>query len=415
MDLIRTEQIWLKPNANLSRLCHLSKNLYNEANYIIKQEMDSNGIWIDYNSLDKILNGVGSSPSINYKELPSGTAQQILKTLDKSWKSYFRAIKDWKKNPNKYQGMPHPPNYKKKDGEHILVFTNQRVKIKNGIIKFPKKVHFEVETRLENNTDFRQIRIIPKGTGYVCEIVYNKEVNTKELDKDRVIGIDFGVSNIITMVNNIGLKPIIIRDDGNGIKSINQFYNKKRAELQSIYDKQGITNGSKMDKLYEKRNFKVNNYTHKISRYIVNYCAAHNIGTIIFGYNEEWKQKVNLGRKTNQNFTQIPYLSIIQKTTYKAEEVGINIIEQEEYYTSKCSFLDNESIERHTSYAGERFTRGLFRSANGIIINSDVNGGYNIVKKAIPKAISGWIGGCVLHPLRVNLLKSKFSNQHVFI
>lgn len=264
-----------------------------------------------------------------------------------------------------------------------------------------------MKTRLDNNTDLREIRIIPKGTGYVCEVIYNKEVNTKKLDEDRVIGIDFGVSNIITMVNNIGLKPIIIRDDGNGIKSINQFYNKKKAELQSIYDKQGIKSGSKMNKLYAKRNFKVHDYTHKISRFIINYCTFHNIGIIIFGYNEEWKQNVNLGRKNNQNFTQIPYLSIIQKTTYKSEEVGINVIEQEESYTSKCSFLDNELVKKHNSYAGERFSRGLFRSSNGTIINSDVNGGYNIVKKAIPKAISGWIGGCVLHPLRVNLLKSE--------
>lgn len=410
MKVIRTEQIWLHHDDNLSHLCHLSKNLFNEGNYIIKQELVDSSKWTRSNNLDKILNGSGTAPSDNYKALPAGTAQWVLKKLDDSWKSFFRSIKDWKINPGKYKGMPKPPNYKQKDGENILLFTNQQVKIKDGIIKFPKSVGIVVGTRLPDDTDLRQVRIIPKGTGYVCEIVYKKEIESKETDKDRIVGIDLGMKNIIAMVNNIGLKPIIVKDDGNGIKSTNQFYNKRKAELQSIYDLQGIKSGQKMDKLLSKRNRKVHDYVHKLSRFIVDWCSEHSIGTIVFGYNEGWKHKVNIGRRNNQIFTQIPYMSIIDKTSYKAEEAGIGVILQEESHTSKCSFLDDESIEHHDEYVGKRFKRGLFRSAKGIVINSDVQGGYNIMKKAIPKALekfdAGRIGGYELHPTRVNLLET---------
>ena len=223
-----------------------------------------------------------------------------------------------------------------------------------------------------------------------------------------------GVKNIIAMVNNIGLNPIVVKDDGTGIKSTNQFYNKKKAELQRVYDHQGIKSGSKMDKLKAKRDRKVHDYVHKLSRFIVDWCVEHDIGTIVFGYNEGWKQKVNIGKRNNQTFTQIPYATIIDKTMYKAEEVGIDVIKQEEAHTSKCLFLDGESIEHHEEYVGKRFKRGLFRSSNGTVINSDVNGGYNIMTKAIPKAFSkeivGRIGGCGLHPERVNLSQRELCN-----
>jgi IS605 OrfB family transposase len=407
MKVKRTEQIWLPPSGNLSYICHLSKNLCNEGNYIIRQELEQNGKWTRFNDLDKVLNGSGSDPSDDYKELPASSAQWTLKLLDKSWKAFFRAIKDWKKNPTKYKGMPKPPHYKRKDGEHILIFTNQQVKIKNGILIFPKKANMEVKTRLPDNTNIREVRILPKGTCYVCEIVYEKDVESLNLNPDNIVGIDLGSANIITMVNNIGEQPIIIKDDGRGIKSINQFFHKRKAEIQSIYDLQGIKSGDKLRRLQTKRDKKVQDYCHQISRFIVNWCVDHNIGTIVFGYNEGWKQRINIGRRNNQTFTQIPFMNIIHKTTYKAEEVGVNVIEHEESHTSKCSFLDGESIEHHEKYVGKRFKRGLFRSAKRIIINSDVNGGYNIAKKAIPKAFgkldAGRIGGCGLHPLRCTL------------
>ena len=396
MKIIRTEQIWLKPNKTISNFCHLSKNLFNQGNYIIKNAEKGN--WIRSNELDKILNGKGTEPSENYKQLPSSVAQNVLNGLDDAWKSFFRSIKEWNVHPEKFLNKPNPPKYKKKNGEHILMFTNQQCRIKDKILKFPKKIGIEIKTRLLDNTNLREVRIIPKGVGYVAEIVYQKKVEIEEKDESRVIGIDFGSKNIITMVNNIGLKPIVVKDDGRGIKSINQFYNKRKAELNSIYDKQGIKYGDKLKRLQVKRDKKANDWLHKLTRWIVNWCVKHNIGTIIVGHNKEWKQNINIGRRNNQNFVLIPFNQIIQKLSYKLKEVGITLKEQEESHTSICSFLDNESVEHHNKYAGKRIIRSLFKSAKGILIHADVNAGYNIIKKAIPNFNGG--GGCALHPLR---------------
>ena len=402
MKIIRTEQIWLKPNRTISKLCHLSKNLFNQANYIIKNA--EKGKWIRYNELDKILNGKGTEPSENYEQLPASTAQSILMNLDKSWKGFYKLIKLWKSQPDKFHSKPNPPHYKKKNGEHILIFTNQQCRIERGLLKFQKRMNLEIKTRLSDDTNLREVRIIPKGVGYVCEIVHQKEVDIKETDKERIVGIDFGSKNIIAMVNNIGLKPIVVKDDGTGIKSINQFYSKRKAVLSSIYAKQGIKYGNKLRRLQVKRDRKANDWLHKLTRWIVNWCIKHNIGTIIVGHNKEWKQNINIGRRNNQNFVQIAFNQIIQKLSYKLEEKGIILKEQEESHTSKCSFLDNESVEYHNNYIGKRIKRGLFKTAKGILINADVNGAYNITKKAIPKAFGkldvGRIGGCALHPLR---------------
>ena len=402
MKVTRTEQIWLKPNKTLSNLCHLSKNLYNQANYLIKQSLDREGKWIHSNEMDKILNGKGTDPSENYRQLPSNTAQHILLSLDKNWKSFFKAIKSWKKNPEKFYSKPNPPRYKKKNGEHILFFTNRQCILRDNILKFPMKVELKLKTRLSDERDLREVRIVPKGVGYVCEIVYEEEVEVEEKDQDRIVGIDFGSKNIIAMVNNIGLKPIIVRDDGTGIKSINQFYSKKKAILQSIYDLQGIKDGNKLRRLRTKRDKKANDWLHKLTRWIVDWCIEHNIGMIIVGYNKKWKQNIELGKRNNQNFVLIPFNQIIQKLGYKAEEVGITLKEQEEAHTSKRSFLDKEPIEHHNIYIGKRIRRGLFRTAKGILINADVNAGYNIIVKSKPEAFKAdGVGGCVLHPLLI--------------
>ena len=400
MKVKRTEQIWLPPSDNLSYICHLSKNLFNEGNYIVKQELIQNGKWTRFNTLNYQLN---KGVSDNYTLLPSQTANRILYTLDKSWKAFFIAIKDWKVNPKKYKEKPEPPHYKKKDGEHILIFTTQQVKIKDSYLLFPKMVGIDpIKTRLGDDTKLKEVRIIPKGMGYVCEIVHEIIVESLNLNPGNVAGIDLGVRNIVTMANNIGEQPIVIK--GGFVKSMNQYYNKRRAELQSIYDLQGIKGGSKMSTLTEKRNRKMKDAMHKLSRLIIDWCILHDIGTLVIGHNDNWKQQVNIGKRNNQNFVSIPYYILINDLNYKGEEVGIKVIEQEEAHTSKCSFLDGESIEHHKSYAGKRVKRGLFRSAKGILINADVQGALNIIKKAIPKAFSkenaDEIEDVGLHPLR---------------
>lgn len=400
MKVVRTEQMYLPHTGTLSQLCHNSKNLYNEANYIVRQEMFKTKKWIRYYSLASILKDTDC-----FKSLNAPTSQQTLKVLDRSWNSFFKAIKEWKIHPEKFLGRPKIPSYKPKDGEAILIFTNQQVSIKNGYLTFPKRVDLKVKTRLADDTDISEVRIIPKGVGYICEIVYVKNVEPLNLDCNRVATIDFGLSNIVTIANNVGEQPIIVK--GGVMKSVNQFYNKRKAELQSIYTKQNIYTGEKMKVLTTKRNNKIKDQMHKISHKIIEYCIANNIGTIIIGHNENWKQNADMGKKNNQNFVSIPFYILTNQIQYKAEEIGNQVILQEESYTSKCSFLDNEPIEHQETYIGKRVSRGLFRNDKGVIINADVNGSLNIGRKAIPKAftkaVADGIEGVVLHPKRINI------------
>jgi len=389
------EQIQLKKRGNLSYLCYLSKNLYNLANYYVRQEFFYLGNWLRYYDLWYILKD--KEP---YKKLPSQTAQQILISLNKNWKSFFNSMKEWKIHPAKYQGRPRPPKYKKKNGEFIVIFTNQQCRIKNDYLHFPEKTNLSpIKTRIRNQ--LHQVRIIPKGLYYILEIIYEKEINNLRLNMDRIIGIDLGVNNIVTIVNNVGLKPTIIK--GGIVKAVNQFYNKRIAELKSIKDKQGLEYETKrLQRITAKRNNKINDLFHKISKKIINYCIENDLGIIIIGYNRAWKQKVNIGKINNQKFVQIPFFKLINQIKYKSEVIGINIMIERESFTSKCSFLDKEPIKRHKKYAGKRINRGIFKSQKGILINADVNAGYNIIKKAVPNAISAdGIEGVGLHPYSI--------------
>ena len=332
---------------------------------------------------------------MSYRALPAQTAQQILKIVDRNWKSFFNAINEWKEKPGNFNRRPRPPKYKKKDGIFMLVFTNQQVKIKEGLLIFPKIVGLKLNTRIKEG--IREVRIIPKGVGYVVEIVYEKEVDVVERDKSRIAGIDLGLRNLVTIANNIGEEPIVVK--GGVVKSINQFFNKEMARLQHIYAKQRIKKSKRMKKLSVKRERKLRDFIHKVSKFVAEWCAKRNIGRLVIGYNKEWKQEVNLGKKNNQNFVQIPFWTLIQQIKYKAEERGIEVMLVEEDHTSKCSFLDCEPIE-HREYIGRRL-RGLFKSARGTIINADVNAAYNIIRKAIPEAFEAdGIEGVGLHPVR---------------
>jgi len=399
MKVIRTERIWIEPSETLNKMSHIAKNLYNEANYIVRQEFIKNGKWIRYNTLDKLL-----KQSENYKALPAHTAQQTLIVLDRNWKAFFKAMKEWKAHPEKFHSKPKPPKYKAKNGNFTLIFTNQQVRLESGILRFPKKIGLEVKTRLGDGTSIREARIVPKGTGYWVEIVYEKDVEPQKLNSDNIAGIDIGTRNIVTMVDNIGSQPIVVK--GGVLRSINQYYNKEKARLQAIYDRQGLEHIPKrLMKLIEKRNNKIRDYMHKLTRWIVGYCKTNDIETLVVGYNENWKQGVEMGRRNNQTFVQIPHTMLINQLRYKCEEAGIKMILQDESHTSLCSFLDNEPIDHHDQYMGKRISRGLYRSARGIIINADVNGAYNIVKKAIPKAFAkvnaDGIEGVWLHPVRL--------------
>jgi putative transposase len=396
MKVKRVERIWLKPSDDLSKMCHLSKNLFNESNYLVRQEFFSTGKWTRYTTLADQL-----KTSENYRQLPAQTAQQTLILVDKNWKSFFKAIKEWKKHPEKFLARPRIPGYKPKDGESIVIFTNQQASIKEGVLVLPKKAGFseQMKTRI---ADLKEVRIIPKAIGYLLEIVYEKTINAPKRNKNRIAGIDIGVRNLVAVADNIGGMPIVVK--GGVAKSMNQFYNKERARLSSIYDLQKIGAGNKAKRLVVKREKKMNDYLHKVSKAVVDLLVERNIGRLFIGHNESWKQKSNLGKMTNQNFVSIPFSTLIHMMQYKAEEQGIDVTVREESHTSVVSFFDNEPIEHQEIYAGKR-NRGLFRTAKGRIVNADVNGALNIIRKAVPDAFAkvraDGIEGAVGHPLRL--------------
>ncbi|HGD0580689.1 TPA: RNA-guided endonuclease InsQ/TnpB family protein [Clostridium perfringens] len=247
-----------------------------------------------------------------------------------------------------------------------------------------------------------QTRIIPRGSVYILEIVYEKEINELKEETNRILGIDLGVDNLATCVNNIGIKPIVI--NGKVLKSINQYYNKKLATLKSDLKKRHNKDWSnKLDSIQRKRDNKVDYYLHCSSKKIIEHCIKNNIDTIVVGLNKTWKQESNMNKKSNQNFISIPYDKLISQITYKAQDVGIKAITTEESYTSGCSFLDGEEIDRETYNKNRRVYRGLFVSNKGIKINADCNGAYNIIRKVVPNAFADGIEGVDLHPIRVNI------------
>lgn len=380
----------------LDDLAFKSKNLYNYANYIIRQEFITNQKYLNYNAIEKQVKG-----SESYKDLPAKVSQQILKLLDKNWISFFKAIKDWGKNKEKYQNKPGLPSYKHKvTGRYPLIYTNQAIskpKLKKGIIAL-SKTDIEITTR---QTDVQQVRVIPKNDEYVVEVIYNVEETVCTGDPEHFISIDVGLNNLATITSN-KIDPVII--NGRPLKSINQYYNKKKATLQSYIGDKGTSN--KMVQLTNKRNKKVDHYLHVASRRIIDLCVTSEIGLIIIGKNDQWKTNINIGSKNNQNFVGIPHARFINLIEYKAQLVGIEVKLTEESYTSKCSFIDNEDIKKHEVYLGRRVKRGLFKSADGTKFNADVNGSYNIARKVVPdfSILNKGIEGVVVHPVRLAIL-----------
>ena len=386
---------------------HLAKNLYNHANYLVRNEFLETRKWLRYKDLDKLLKNDLEFP--DYRNMPaSQSAQQVLRLLETNWKSFFKSIKDWAKNKDKYLGQPKLPKYKPKDGKMVLIVTNQQVRQKGDLLHFPKSFYgFTVKLRcitLENFEKINQVRVVPKGQSFCLEIVYSVLVDIElRSDNGKYMSIDLGLDNLATVVTNIGLNPIIV--NGKGLKSNNQYYNKKKAHYQSVakqMNNQHYTN--RLYRLTQKRNLKVEDYLHKVSRYIVNFALENQINTIVIGNNKNWKQSSSLGKDTNQAFVSIPHQKLIDKICYKAELCGIQVILTEESYTSGTSFLDNELPEKFYYNKKRRVKRGLFVSNKGIKINADVNAAFQIMKKVFPNVFTDGIEDVVLHPVRVGIV-----------
>jgi putative transposase len=414
MKLSRVERHIIIKSEILEELTHKSKNLYNYANYLIRKYFFETGKLLKEFELTTQL---AKDNQIDYRDMPSAqSAQQTIKLLFKNWKSFFKAIRDYKKNPSKYKGRPKLPKYKDKKGHNIVVFTNQNCKIKTdekgeNYVYFPKKSNLNpIKTKIEGN--LKQVRIIPEATCFIVEIVYEKEFNKVIEANDNILSIDLGLNNLLTTFNNIGEKPFIVR--GKIVKSINQYYNKRKAKLMSFIGDKGTSN--RIKKLTLKRNNKINDYLHKTSRTIIDYCLLNNISKIIIGNNKNWKQNINIGKKNNQNFVSIPFEKLISQIEYKAEEVGIEVLRTEESYTSKIDHLVKEELKKQENYLGKRVKRGLFKSSSGIVINADVNGAMGIFRKVVPDLFDQWLDtvgnrGFASNPVVIKLdYKGNFNN-----
>ena len=393
--------------AQIDELAFKSKNLYNAANYAIRQSFVYGWSYINYNEMNSLMKSHQA-----YKALPAKVSQQILMILDKNWKSFFEAVKAYKTDPSKFTGRPKRPLYKDKvKGRNILVYTIQAIsstQLKKGIIKLSGT---EILIKTKVNPDrICQVRLVPKCDSYVIEVIYNEQESTTS-DKNFVASIDLGLDNLVALTSNQpGFTPLLI--NGRPLKSINQFYNKRSSQLQSQL-KGGRKTSPRIQRLTRCRTQKIDNYLHHASRLIVDVVSAKQIGTLVVGKNEQWKTEINLGKQTNQNFVNIPHSRLIEMLEYKARLAGINVIVQEESYTSRANFMGQDPIpvygktEKEPMFTGKRIKRGLYKTSTGQLINSDINASYNILRKAIPNAFSNGIGSCVVQPRRVNPLKVK--------
>ena len=391
----------------LRTLTHLSKDLYNLTLYTVKQHYELNGTFLPYAKAYHLVKD--SEP---YKLLPSQVAQQTMKIVERNFRSFFHVLKERKKG--NYNRPVKPPKYLPKNGHFILIFPYQSFRVKEDRIiltlgkNFAEKYGVKhLEIPLPKNVKghrIKEIRILPRYNALWFEVEYVYEVlpEERDLDRSKYLAIDLGLDNFATCVSTTGTAFII---EGRGLKSFNRWWNKEKAKLQSQYDKQGIKFGRKMAWLLKKRKNVVNDFMNKAVSYIVNYCLENGIGNVVIGELKGVKQNTDLGRRNNQNFHYIPYGLFKQKLKAKCERYGINYIEVDEAYTSKVDALALEPIEKREKYLGKRVKRGLFQSSAGVLINADVNGALNILRKVAGDSPIGEIAGSgrVNRPVRVRL------------
>lgn len=348
---------------------------------------------------------------IDYTSMPSQSNQQTMKKVYDDWKSYFEASKKYKINPESFSGKPKIPKYKPKNGRTTCYLTNQITEIKDGNrLKLPgTHLPLNLGKIAQSEGKLQQVRIVPSYGRYVIEIVFKgvleKEIKRTDKQKNefiftprRVMGIDLGVDNLATIVDNTGLKPLLIK--GTGLKSTNQNYNKLRAKYMYIIrngkgPKEGIFTTNRMISLDRKRNNRVMDFLHKASSKVVEIALERTIDTIIIGRNVGWKWEVEMKKSDKQTFIQIPYTTFIEMIRYKAERQGIQVINREESYTSKSSFLDNDPIPTYgdkndPNFSGYRSCRAFYKiKGSKVIIHADVNGAFNIVRKHVKGAFDG--------------------------
>ena len=405
--MLLVERHFIKSTHTLYRECDnlsfLAKNIYNAANYIYRQNFFAKQTTDAVAVYHQLKHGV------DYQALPAKISQEVLRMLLRAWQSYYAANREYLANPNKFKAPPKIPNYKgdikeRNNGRYVVSYNNQAISktaLKKGLIH-PSKTNIYLKTKVKKA---EQVRIIHKKHAYIIEVVYEQEIAEETLPKTQVAALDLGLNNLATLSTNIpNYQPKIY--DGRAMKAVNQYANKETKRLQSCLKAPRIT--KRINRIWTKRNSKMDYYLHCTSKAIIDELVSHQIGKLIIGWNRDFKDSINLGKVNNQKFVNIPHKKLIEQLKYKGLLAGIEAIETEESYTSKCSALDLEPIQKHPNYLGKRIKRGLFKTSNSQLINADLNGSLNIGRKVVGNdfIISSY-SGCVVQPVRIRPYKQE--------
>lgn len=376
----------------LAEMCRYANNLYNVALYNIRQHYFENKKFLTYESNCHVC-----KENENYGLLQAGVSQQTLKVADRSFKSFFNLIRKAKHNEYRFQDIK-MPHYRKKGGMFNLVLSTNAISIKNGYLQMPvsrafRKLHPDCDIKIPfperlTGRTIKEVRILPirNGRCFKVQYVYETDTEVADVNPANAMAIDLGVDNLASCITTLGTSFIL---DGRKLKSINQGWNKEKARLQSIADKQGAKHTTRLSRITEKRNNRTKDVMRKSTRYIVNHCIENHIGTVIVGYNPDFKRNINIGHKNNQTFVNISFGDFRQLLSGLCERYGIRYIEQEESYTSKSNFLDSDILPEYKpeqpytgEFSGKRIHRGLYKTKDGTVVNADINGAANILRKS---------------------------------
>ncbi len=374
-----------------------SKNLYNSTLYQMRQRFITDQTVIGYGDLDRLM-----QLTEQYRALPAKISQWVLKQVCFAWKSYLATCMEYRAHPGKFLGHPKLPKYLDKQGRNLLTYTDQAISRnpKNAGYVVPSGVAIRVATA-HAHTEILQVRIVPHATHYTVEVICEQAPEPQPVDPTLVASIDIGVNTLAAITSNKpGFVPRLV--NGRPLKSLNQCYNKQREHRQKRLPK-GQVNSRALDELTDHRQRTITSYLHTASRAIITLLVREGIGTLVIGKNVGWKQAANMGKRNNQSFVFIPHARFIDMLAYKAALVGIQIVTIGESHTSKCSFLDLETVGHHEHYAGKRVKRGLFVAGTGQAINADINGSYNILRRFAPHLFAQGVASFLLRPIPLAL------------
>lgn len=393
--------------------CSLNTSLYNRTLYILRQAFSGKHENIpEYTDIIRkekfisVFDLITRMRKLNDKDfrslLKDNEAAQTVKKCVESFSTWFRSLNSYKKNPQKFTGKPRMPRYKKEaNGDKLfsVAFSYNDAKIqKDGTINIRKDFKLPIKTKL---TSLQELRLVPKQGCIEIQIFHKTKISPVDLDYNKAVGIDIGIDNLMAVTSNEGSISHLV--NGRPLKSINQYYNKTYAEIVSKLAERDMNTSKKLRRLTRKRNNKTKDYMHKASRSVVDLMVENKIGNCFIGHNDGWKQEVNIGKRNNQNFVSIPHSQLIWMLSYKASEAGINVETHNESHTSKCSFLDDEDICHYDEYMGKRKKRGLFVSSVGCMLNADINGAANILRRGLGKTFSPHKS--MFNPIKIDIEK----------